>query len=56
MWVLSASTSDLGYRFTVRDTVTGEWRQYRNEPGQPAPAIVDTEAFATACVDGRGGR
>ncbi len=56
MWVLGALTSDLGYRLDVHDTVTREWRRYRNEPGQPAPAIMDTEAFATACVDGRGGR
>ena len=44
-WVLGASTTDLGYRILVTDTVTGESRSYENEPGLPAPAIVDTEAF-----------
>ena len=54
MWVLGASTTDLGYRIVVTDTVTGESRSYENEPGQPAPAIVDTEAFPEPCVDGAG--
>ncbi len=49
-WVLGASTTDLGYRIGVTDTVTGESRSYVNEPGQPAPAIVDTEAFSQPCV------
>ena len=51
-WVLGASTTDLGYRITVADTVTGESRSYSNEPGRPAPAIVDTEAFSGACGGG----
>ena len=51
-WVLGASTTDLGYRITVTDTVTGESRSYSNEPGRPAPAITDTEAFSGACVAG----
>ena len=54
MWVLGASTTDLGYRILVTDTVTGESRSYVNEPGQPAPAIVDTEAFSVACGVGAG--
>ena len=49
MWVLGASTTDLEYRLTVRDTVTGDWRRYRNASGQPAPAIVDAEAFSGPC-------
>ncbi|MCY3968691.1 MAG: fibronectin type III domain-containing protein [Acidobacteria bacterium] len=49
MWVLGAATTDLGYRIRVTDTVTGESRSYENEPGQPAPAIVDTEAFSLPC-------
>ncbi len=49
MWVLGASTTDLGYRIRVTDTITEESRTYVNEPGQPAPAIVDTEAFSGAC-------
>ena len=53
-WVLGASTTDLGYRIVVTDTVTGESRSYENEPGQPAPAIVDTKAFAQPCAGGAG--
>ena len=49
MWVLGASTTDLGYRITVTDTLTGQERTYWNDPGQPAPAIVDTVAFPKAC-------
>ncbi len=48
VWVLGASTTDLGYRIEVADTVTGESREYVNEPGRPAPAIIDTDAFACA--------
>ncbi len=55
VWVLGASTTDLGYRISVTDTVTGERRQYENQPGRPAPAIVDNEAFSAPCA-GRGGR
>ena len=54
MWVLGAATTDLGYRILVTDTVTGESRSYVNEPGRPAPAIVDTEAFPGACSVGAG--
>jgi len=54
MWVLGASTTNLGYRILVTDTVTGESRAYENEAGRPAPAIVDTDAFASPC-DGGGG-
>ena len=53
-WVLGAATTDLGYRILVTDTVTGESRSYVNEPGQPAPAIVDTEAFSEPCGGGAG--
>ena len=52
MWVLGAATTDLGYRIRVADTLTEEARVYTNEPGQPAPAIVDTKAFSLACVAG----
>ena len=52
MWVLGASTTDLGYVINVTDTIAQESRKYRNEPGQPAPAIVDTKAFSVACVAG----
>ena len=54
MWVLGASTTDLGYRIRVTDTITEESRSYTNEPGQPAPAIVDTKAFSQPCRGGAG--
>ena len=49
MWVFASSSTDLGYSIQVTDTATGEAREYRNEPGQPAPAIADTRAFFQAC-------
>ena len=52
MWVLGASTTDQGYRIEVVDRVRGESRTYENEPGKPAPAIVDTKAFS---CEGHGG-
>ena len=54
MWVLGASTTDLGYRIEITDKATGERREYENEPGRPAPAIVDTKAFSQACGSGGG--
>ena len=54
MWVLGASTTDLGYRIVVTDTITDESRSYTNEPGRPAPAIVDTQAFSVPCRGGAG--
>ena len=49
MWVYGASTTDLGYEITVTDTVTGAAREYRNEPGLPAPAITDGAGFPEGC-------
>ena len=49
VWVFGASTTDLGYRIAVTDTKTGAVKEYRNEPGLPAPAITDSEAF-DACA------
>ena len=49
VWVYGASTTDLGYVIRVTDTVTGTVKEYRNEPGLPAPAITDTTAFQ-ACA------
>ena len=51
VWVFGASTTDLGYLIEVTDTVTGDVREYRNEPGQPAPAITDVTAFRKGCAD-----
>ncbi len=45
VWVFGASTTDLGYSILVTDTVTGSVKEYRNEPGRPAPAITDVAAF-----------
>ena len=55
IWVLGASTTDLGYRIRVTDTITDESRSYMNEPGRPAPAIVDTQAFSVPCRGGAAG-
>ena len=49
VWVFGASTTDLGYAIRVTDTATGTVKEYRNEPGMPAPAITDTKAFAGGC-------
>ena len=48
-WVYGASTTDLGYVIRVADTTTGDVREYRNEPGQPAAAISDSRAFPDSC-------
>ncbi len=49
VWVYGASTTDLGYSIRVTDTVTGTVKEYRNEPGLPAPAITDATAFPVGC-------
>ena len=49
VWVFGASTTNLAYAIRVTDTVTGEAREYRNEPGMPARAIADATAFAGGC-------
>ncbi len=49
VWTYGASTTDLGYSIQVEDTATGAIREYRNEPGTPAPAIIDTNAFPAGC-------
>lgn len=51
-WVYGASTTDLGYEIRVTDTTTGDFKEYRNEPGRPAPAITDGKAFPEACEAG----
>ena len=50
VWVYGASTTDLGYSIRVIDTVTGVEKEYRNEPGRPAPAITDGTAFPEGCM------
>ncbi len=49
IWIYGASTTDLGYVIRVTDTVTEAVREYRNDPGVPAPAITDAEAFPEGC-------
>lgn len=48
-WVYTASTTDLGYVTRVTDTLTSVVKEYRSEPGLPAPAITDTTAFPGSC-------
>ena len=49
VWVFGASTTDLGYVIRVTDTVTGTVKEYRNEPGLPAPAMTDATALPEGC-------
>ena len=48
-WVFAASATDLGLDLTVRDTVTGEVRNYVRDPGEPSPAVADVSAFPNGC-------
>ncbi len=45
-WFFAASTTNLGFRLSVRDTHTGTVRQYDNAVGRAAEAITDIEALA----------
>lgn len=46
-WVFSAATTNVFYRMEVFDQLAGVNKVYFNYPGPPAPAVTDTEAFAT---------
>ncbi|HEY0782416.1 MAG TPA: hypothetical protein VGE98_08180, partial [Thermoanaerobaculia bacterium] len=46
-WIFSASTTNVFYRMTVLDVREGVQKIYFNYPGPPAPAVTDTDAFAT---------
>ncbi|HVS12696.1 MAG TPA: M64 family metallopeptidase [Thermoanaerobaculia bacterium] len=46
-WVFAAATTNVEYTLEVTDTATGETRSYDNALGISAPAITDTDAFAT---------
>lgn len=46
-WVYGAASTDVEYNLTVTDTVTGESVEYFKPQGPPAPAITDSNAFAT---------
>ena len=45
-WIFSAATTNVFYRVEALD-VHGAQKIYFNYPGPPAPAVVDTGAFAT---------
>ncbi|MYG26787.1 MAG: PKD domain-containing protein, partial [Boseongicola sp. SB0677_bin_26] len=49
VWVFGASATTLGYSIRVTDTVTGAVREYGNDPGTPAAAITDSQAFPGSC-------
>ena len=49
VWVYGASATTLGYTIRVADTVTGAMQEYKNDPGQRAPAITDNKAFPGGC-------
>ncbi|MEM6796934.1 MAG: fibronectin type III domain-containing protein, partial [Acidobacteriota bacterium] len=44
-WVFAAATTNVEFTLVVTDTVTGATSVHRNELGESAPAIVDTEAL-----------
>lgn len=46
-WVFSAATTNVFYRMEVLDVRAGAQKIYFNYPGPPAPAVTDTDAFAT---------
>ena len=46
-WIFSAATTNVFYRIEVFDSERFEQKIYFNYPGPPAPAVVDTNAFAT---------
>lgn len=46
-WVFGAAATTLQFTITVTDTKTGLVKQYNNPLGAEAPAITDTQAFAT---------
>ena len=46
-WVFSAATTNVFYRLEVFDVNKSAQKIYFNYPGPPAPAVTDTDAFAT---------
>ena len=46
-WVFSAATTDQHYSLVVTDVKSGQTKRYFNYSGNAAPAITDTDAFAT---------
>lgn len=46
-WIFSAATTNVFYRVEVLDVRGAKQKIYFNYPGPPAPAVTDTDAFAT---------
>jgi hypothetical protein len=46
-WIFSAATTNVFYRMEVFDSAAFQQKIYFNYPGPPAPAVTDTDAFAT---------
>jgi lysyl endopeptidase len=46
-WVFSAAATDVEYTITVADTLAGKSKTYFHAGGSAAPAVTDTNAFAT---------
>ncbi len=46
-WIYAAASTDVEYTLTVTDTATGRTARYENPLGRRAPAVTDTQAFAT---------
>jgi hypothetical protein len=46
-WLFSAATTNVHYRLTVLDITHGAQKIYFNYQGVSAPAVTDTDAFAT---------
>jgi hypothetical protein len=45
-WVFGAASTDVGFTLRVKDLANpGVEREYRHEPGSPAPALTDIDAF-----------
>ncbi len=51
-WVSVAATTDVGYSLSVTDVLTSDVYTVTNPVGQAAPAVLDTEAFATCDQSG----
>lgn len=49
-WFFAAAATNVGYTFTVTDTVSGTHQDYSKAEGPPAPAINDTTAFETCDI------
>jgi hypothetical protein len=46
-WVFAAATTNVHYQLAVTDVKSGQTKRYFNYFGQSAPAVTDTNAFAT---------